>query len=259
MLRRIVKDQKALAVTGTLALATLIVLAVISIFDSFEILGINRWTKPMKFCLSVGVYLLTLAVYLYFIEGRTTAKKVIGYGISGLLAGELVLVIMQSARGTTSHFNISSGFDNMIFSVMGVMIVLNTFLIFYLLYLYFRADITLPMPVVWGMRLGIILFLISSFEGGYMSVILRHSVGVADGGPGLPFVNWSTRGGDLRAAHFIGMHALQVVPVFAWAMTRLRPYAATGLTIVFGISYFLIFTAIFLQAMAGRPIWAMAN
>jgi hypothetical protein len=231
------------------------VLTVISLLDSTEILGINRWIKPMKFTLSVGIYLWTVAAYLYFVPGREGAKKVIAYGASLLLAGELVLIIMQAARGTTSHFNIATAFDGAVFSAMGIMIVANTALIAYLLVVYFRPGFDLPRSVHLGMRLGIILFLLASLEGGYMSVVMRHSVGVADGGQGLPFVNWSTRGGDLRAAHFIGMHALQAMPVFAWAMEKIRPNAATGLTVMFGISYFLIFTALFIQALAGRPLF----
>lgn len=259
MIRDVVKDQRVLVLTGALSFAAFIVLAVMSLFDSFEILGINRWIKPMKFTISVAIYLWTVAVYLHFIEGRSQAKKVIGYGASLLLAAELVLVIVQSARGTTSHFNIEKAFDGVVFSIMGILIVINTLLIFYLLYLYFRAEVRLPRAILWGMRFAIILFLVSSFEGAYMSVLLRHSVDVADGGPGLPFVNWSTQGGDLRAAHFIGMHALQVMPIAGYVFEKLRPQAAVMLTILSGISYFLVFTALFLQALAGRPLWAVGN
>jgi hypothetical protein len=259
MLRRIARDQKAPAISGAISFITLFVLTAISLFDTTEILGIDRWIKPVKFAMSIAVYLWTVAVYLYFVPGRHGTKKVVGYGASLLLLGELVLITMQAARGTTSHFNNNTEFDGMVFSTMGLMIVLNTALIAYLLVIYCRAEIPLPRSLVWGMRLGLALLILSSLEGGYMSVVLRHSVGVEDGGPGLPFVNWSTRGGDLRAAHFIGMHALQVIPMFAWVVEKLRPYAAAGLTIVFGVSYFLIFTALFLQALRGIPVWAMAN
>jgi hypothetical protein len=254
MLRLLIRDQKVLIVSGAICFAALIVLMVIALFDSYEILGINRWIKPMKFFMSVGTYLWTIAVYLYFVPGRELAKKVIAWGASLLMLGENVLIVMQALRRTTSHFNHATSFDDAVFSAMGLMIVVNTILIVYLSVIYFKADIQLPRSILWGMRLGMILFLCAAVEGGYMSTLTGHSVGVADGGPGLPLVNWSMDGGDLRAAHFIGMHALQAVPIFAYAMEKLKLGAATALTIVFGGLYFVVFVLLFVQALAGRPL-----
>lgn len=254
MLRRLIHDQKVLIASGALCFGGLIVLVVISMFDSYEILGINRWIKPMKFCISIAIYLWTLAAYLHFVPGRGRAKKVIAWGASLLMVGEIVLIIMQAARKTTSHFNIATAFDNAVFSTMGMMIVVNTLLITYLLVIYFRERIDLPRSVLWGMRIGMAIFLLAAAEGAYMSVYLAHSVGVPDGGPGLPLVNWSTTGGDLRAAHFIGMHALQAVPVFGFAAEKLRPGAAVVLTIGFGALYLAVFAGTFIQALLGRPI-----
>jgi hypothetical protein len=258
MLRRLIRDQKVLATAGAVSFAGLIVLMVISIFDSYEILGINRWIKPMKFCISIALYLWTLMFYLYFVPGRERAKKVIAWGASLLLLGEIVLITMQAARKTTSHFNIATPFDDAVFSGMGTMIVVNTLLIIYLAVIYLRRENpALPISVLWGMRIGLVVFILASIEGGYMSVMLAHSVGVTDGGPGLPLVNWSTNAGDLRAAHFIGMHALQGVPIFAYAMEKLKIGAAAGLTLAFGGLYFAVFVFLFIQALAGRPLWVM--
>ena len=91
-----------------------------------------------------------------------------------------------------------------------------------------------------------------------MSAQTGHAVGVADGGAGLPFVNWSTEGGDLRAAHFIGMHAFQAIPVFAWLTVRLQkrfsPVRPLALTVVFALLYFASFTLVFVQALKGKPL-----
>ena len=243
-------------VAGAVSLVCFIILAIIAPFDSTEILGINRWIKPMKFFFSIAVYVWTVAIYLNFLKGYEKAVRNISWLTIFVFFVEMVIIVTQATRGTTSHFNNETALDGMLFSIMGLAIVLNTVLAGYLLYAYFKAEIDLPRSIVWGMRLGLILFLASSFEGGYMSTQIGHSVGIADGGAGLPVVNWSTKGGDLRAAHFIGMHAFQAVPFFAYTLERYKVRSATALTFVFAALYFAIFTAVFVQALIGKPFLA---
>lgn len=256
MIEELFKKQRPLMFAGMVSFVCFAILAVLTLFDSTEILGINRWIKPMKFFISIAIFVWTSAIYLNFLNGYEKSARFISWGMILIFLVEMIIIVTQSARGTTSHFNIKTPLDGMLFSVMGFAIVINTILAAYLLYLYFKAKIDLPESIVWGMRLGLILFLASSFEGGYMSAHLSHAVGVADGGAGLPVVNWSTKGGDLRVAHFFGMHAFQAVPFFAYTLEKYKVKSATVWTFVFAAVYFAIFTAVFVQALLGKPLFA---
>jgi hypothetical protein len=110
---------------------------------------------------------------------------------------------------------VNTPFDAAIFSIMGSMIVLNSVLALILLICFLTGRYDVSSPYLWGIRSGLVIFLAASGIGGMMIAHGSHSVGVKDGGPGLPIVNWSTKGGDLRAAHFLGLHALQVLPIIA--------------------------------------------
>jgi hypothetical protein len=257
MFKELFKSQRPLMIAGAVSLACFIILALVAPFASTEVLGINRWIKPMKFFISITIFVWTVAIYLNFLKGYEKSERFISWGMIGVFFIEMLIIVGQAARGTTSHFNVKNPLDGILFSIMGLAIVFNTVLAGYLLYLYFKAEIDLPQAVVWGMRLGLILFLLSSFEGGYMSTQLAHSVGVADGGAGLPLVNWSTKGGDLRAAHFFGMHAFQAVPFFAYTLEKYKIKSALILTIVFAVVYFALFTGIFVQALLGKPLFAI--
>lgn len=251
------QNQKPLMLSGLFFLVLFFVLAIVSAFDSQQVLGINRWIKPMKFASSIAVFLWTTAVYLYFLRGFEKSSRVIAWGVIAMMVGEIVLIVIQAARGTTSHFNFKTPFDAAVFAAMGVMVLVNTFLLVYLTNLYFRADFQLPRAIVWGMRLGLIIFLLASIQGGYMSAQAGHTVGAADGGAGLPFVNWSTEGGDLRVAHFVGLHAFQAIPLFAlmlvWIEKRFPAVRAAAFTIIFSLVYFGMFSMVFVQALRGKP------
>ena len=255
MIRKLYENQKPLMIAGVISLVCFAVLAIVSLFDLAQILGIDRWIKPMKFFISIAIFVWTVAIYLNFLKDYKKSSRLISWGMIFIFFIEMFIVVMQSARGTTSHFNVKNPFDGMLFAVMGLAIFLNSLLAFYLLFLYFKAEIDLPKAIIWGMRLGLILFLASSFEGAYMSAQVGHAVGIADGGRGLPLVNWSTEGGDLRVAHFIGMHAFQAVPFFAYTLEKYNVKSATVWTIVFAAVYFVIFTFLFVQALLGKPLF----
>ncbi len=105
---------------------------------------------------------------------------------------------------------------------------------------------------MWGARLGLLLFWVGSVLGGFMIHYNQHTVGAPDGGPGLPGLGWSTTAGDLRLAHFLGMHALQALPLLGWALRGLRPRRGVALLAVGAALYTAAVAGLLMQALAGR-------
>jgi hypothetical protein len=227
--------------------------------DERTVMGIDPWVKPIKFALANAVYLLTIGWLFYYLPESRRIKRRVEAAIAGSIIIETALITLQAARATSSHFNFSSPISIAIFAIMGLMILLNTIMVVYLAMRFWRTDLTISPPYLWGIRLGFLIFILANLEGFVMIGLMSHSVGVADGGAGLPLINWNTRGGDLRIAHFVGMHALQVLPAVGYLLSLpgITRYLKRPLDWLWatGIFYAALALFLFLQAMAGHPLF----
>jgi hypothetical protein len=226
-------------------LALLAVLAVLALVDDTALTGVNRWVKPMKFCASIAIYLASLAWYWPLVVASTGAKRVAAMLLAGTLIIEMIWIIGQAARGVRSHFNIESPLDGAAFQLAGLVILINVATAAWACWRTLQVD---GSPYVWGVRLGLASFVIFALEGIVMVRRMGHAVGVPDGGPGLPGVNWSTTGGDLRVAHFLGMHALQLLPLIGYLTGR------TGAVLVAFALWLALSAGAFVQALSGKPL-----
>jgi hypothetical protein len=257
MLSELLKDQRPLIIAGFLFILGGVVMIALTMVDNTQILGINRWIKPLKFYFSVGIFLWTVAIYLNYLRDHERFSSFVSWAMILIFVIEMAAVTGQAIRGTTSHFNVQNPTDGLIFATMGIAIAINTLLVAAILIEYFRTAPELSPALLWGMRLGLLLFLAGSVQGGYMSAHLAHTVGAADGGPGLPLTNWSTAAGDLRVAHFLGLHSLQAIPLFAAGLEYFRFSNSPSLTVGFAVAYFILFMLLFIQALLGRPLIAL--
>jgi hypothetical protein len=228
-------------------------------FDKRHILGISPWIKPIKFELSIVVFLATCAVLLWALgqDGRWAPQIVwLGRGFGLSMAVEIAVIVLQSTRGLRSHMNFDTPLDTGLFSTMGIFILLNTMLAGWLLVLWCQTSAGFEAAVVWGIRLGLIALLAGSIEGVRMVSNGGHAVGASDGLPGLPFINWSTRFGDLRVAHFFALHALQIFPLvgLALASTKWRPEWQTAGVFAFAAVYLAAVWWMFAEAMRSMPL-----
>jgi hypothetical protein len=226
-------------------------------FDQRKIMGLNPWVKPVKFDVSVIVFLITIAIILSTLpEEWATTKLWIGWGMGVAMIVEDTIIALQSARGLRSHMNFDTPLDASLFAVMGLFILLNTLLAAWLLFAWCRTNAGLPPAVVWGVRLGLLMLLAGSIEGVRIVMNGGHTVGAPDGGAGLPFVNWSTQHGDLRIAHFFALHALQIFPLAGMALAATKLRSGVQLSALFGFvaAYGWAVWWMFATAMRGMPL-----
>lgn len=254
-----------------------VVSAVGMVVDDRVLVGSPIWFKPLKFSVSFALYGLTLT---WMLGRRSTASRTGWWAgtvitVAGVI--EMAVLIGQTLRGRRSHFNAETPLDQALFQIMGVTIVvlwLGTLVIAVLLF----RDRDTDRATAWAIRLGAVIALVGLGLGALMlgptpdqqaalargasEAVGAHSVGVPDGGPSMPLTGWSTTGGDLRIPHFVGMHALQLLPLLVMVLTALATRFARladdrvrlRLVLLASGVYAASFALVLWQALRGQPL-----
>jgi hypothetical protein len=257
-----------------LALVSLVGLVV----DSRSVNGSPTWLKPLKFAVSFALYGATLAWMLRFVRrGRWVAWWTAAVAAVAT-AAEVGVIVSQAARGRASHFNVATPYDTAAYDLMGqlaLVIWLSTFVVAVVVSVQSHVD----RAAIWAMRFGLFVSLAGMLvgvmmaqptaeqqriadTGGVLTVSGAHAVGVPDDGPSMPLTGWAATGGDLRVAHFVGIHALQALPLLAWLLMilarrypRLLPSAARIRLITVGaIGYGGLVVLLVWQALRGQAL-----
>ena len=235
-----------------------VVLVGLAAVDHRTLLGAPLWFKPLKFAISLAAYGAALAWMLG--QLRKPALRRTGWVI--VLAGtiEIAIIVWQAAHGVRSHFNTDNPTSALLYELMGVTVGVLWLATLAIAVRFLREPGRDPAAGL-AIRLGLGVGLVGMAVGIIMSVHGAHAVGVPDGGPGLPFAGWSTTGGDLRVAHFAGMHALQLIPLLAAglaAFTGNRFDARGRRQIVLAVSggYLALVLLLTWQALRAQPVLA---
>ena len=212
--------------------------AVVFLVDGGSWEGPVSWRKPIVFGLSFGISLLTLA----WIAGLLRVRKTTGWVVVGVLTvasvGEVVLVSMQTWRGVPSHFNESTNFDSMVFSMMGMLVALIAVMTVVIAIRSF-ASMHAPPSLAWSVRAGLVLMLVSQAVGVQMIIEQGNTFGPE---------------GALKVPHAFTLHVVQVLPALALLLlvadlTERRRLRIVGLG---AIGYGSLIASTLLQAYGGR-------
>lgn len=213
--------------------------------DDRTLLGVNVWIKPLKFSISVGIYIFTVGYLMTLYPYSKRKKNCINNIVTWTLLIEVCIIIYQASRGVQSHYNVSSPFDGLLFAAMGLLTAINVLIIVLFIFDTIRLKLKTFKSIQWAILLGWLIVLFGSWVGGQMINEMSHTIG-ADG--------------DLRIAHFFGLHSIQIIPLFAlWISNRLKRANRTQIIIVtvFTLLYVSGIGFTFYQAKQGLPLLSL--
>jgi hypothetical protein len=229
------KHTKSLFWLAVICVVVAIALVPLWMLDSRQLLGVSVWEKPIKFYISVSISSFTYSWLSSFLTRGGRWVKLTGFVIAMSLAVEIVIILAMASIGETSHFNVSTPTAIAIWSIMATFISIVLFsTIFISLMIFFQKqqEFNLKLALALGsintavgMGLAYLMTWPTATQlANYQGIAGAHAVGVSDGGPGLPFLGWSTVAGDLRVGHFFGLHSIQVAGILL-AVSLLLPLA----------------------------------
>lgn len=231
-----------LALVGSLHVVALVACAAAYLADDRQVMGINPWITPMKVMASIAVYLWTIAWFTRYIRRPRRLMKTVSIVIAVATTIESGCMLLLAARSTRTPFDVATDFDAALFQAMGIMIAINLLMVLVIL-LRFARPLRLPPAYAWGIRAGLVLFLVGGAIGG---VMIGHG-----GEPVLPFVNWSTVAGDLEIAHGLALHALQLLPLAGWGLSRWRRLGGSGVRLTLLAATTVLYVALVYALLRG--------
>lgn len=233
---------------GLICFLAAMVFLVLTKTTSTQVFHVNAWYKPFKFAFSTFLFAWAMAWYCFYLPDFNVG--LFNWSVIVLLGFEIFYIALQAGRGQLSHYNMSTPVYAALYSMMAIAASLVTVYTAYVGWLFFKNSFPdLPNYYVWAIRLAIIIFVIFSFEGFAMGSRLNHSVGALNDNSNWFIVGWSKTVGDLRVAHFIGMHALQVLPILSFYLLK-----NTKWTIAISLVYGLLALVTLIQALQGKPL-----
>jgi len=230
--------------------------------DGRTIDGVAVWLKPIKFMASTGLFALTAAWFIGELapdRRRAWPVRLVVWTIVAATLFEVGYITLQGALGERSHFNDSDTLHSVLYGAMGAVATVLTATSLVLAREHRRhADRRLPAAYRMAVWLGLgVTGLLGIATGFAIGNNQSHSVGGPMQGGGLPLFGWSWEVGDLRVAHFLAIHAEQLLPLAAVLLLRLWPRQAQGGVVALGVVYVAIVALALLQALAGLPFWRL--
>jgi hypothetical protein len=269
-----------LTILAAITSSTLIISILGLIFDprATAIINTPAWSKLFKFSVSVLVMTPALIWAIKITEGKTRRIANIAASVIGtMLSLEMILLLIQAIRARPMHFNYTTPLDSALWITMTIGI-FTMFAAFVVLLIAVWRGVRQQPVIAWAVKIGMVITAIGlitpNLSAGPNEAQLKaaqanqpnilfgaHTIGsssaIPDAEPGLPLIGWNTKHGDIRIGHFIGLHALQLIPLFGvWLSKRrlLNQNRQLALLGTVGFGYFGVMLLTTWQALRGQSI-----
>ena len=162
------KSDARLTATSLVMIALLAATGMALMLDPRQITGAPAWLKPAKFAMSIAIYTLTLAWVFMYLPDWPRTRRVVSWVTTVTLLLEIVIIDVQAWRGTTSHFNVGTLVDGILFTIMGLAIVVQTVAAIALAVALWRQHFS-DRALGWALRLGMTITIVGAMTGGLMT------------------------------------------------------------------------------------------
>ena len=229
--------------------------------DRRHLAGVNVWSKPFKFALSLAIHFATFAaIARIFPETEQQRHWIVFTAAVSVAAGvcELAYIALQAARGRHSHFNTSTRIEAVGAALMGLgaLIVISPAVVIGLAMIVSppgASSAAVTLGTISGLMGGAVLTVVTASQMG--AAKSHFANGKAVSGKTMPITGWSLNGADLRPSHFLATHMMQAVPIASVIAARTLPAsAALAVSALTAIAWIAVTLALFRWTMKGLPL-----
>lgn len=205
------------------------------------------WAKSLKFMASTALFAATTAWVIGLLPEtfrNSRALQRLAWTLVLTSSFEVGYISLQAALGQGSHHYVSDPLHAALFGLMAVAAVMLTATQVVLAWWIARHSTSRHTVLTQAVVAGLVLTFLLATVSGFLLGGQQPPAGV-----GLPIVGWHIGGTDARPAHFLGVHAQQLVPLAGLALMRWRlPYPAWWLVVVV-LGYALLWALLVARAL----------
>ncbi len=182
----------------------------LSLFDDTQVSGENAWINPMKYYFSIGIFILSMGVYLHYLNNEVQ-RSFLTWCLIITTFLQTSGILLQSIRGVSSFYKQNNPFDDLIFNLQMVNYIVFFILMLVITYLfYFQKKNSKSQHFTWGIRMGMVIFLIGLLIGVYMIMVNGNYESITES------IIINKKHGNLKIPFFLGIHGLQIIPLLSY-------------------------------------------